>query len=175
LLSDVELLEAVETCLLTDAMIGEVIVERGSISRYVLHCTLELQQMLIDGIITLQQAREILLTVNLGKATLEQCIAEFGQFSKAVLDLLVDAGAVSLENIRTATQMSAGQLLDVAEILFEQGFIERAQLETARRCQRMVIEEFVSRDQAVSILQQYLKSPDQKPNFDITQVNEIFE
>jgi len=175
-LSDTELLEAIETSLIKESLIGEVFVQRGAITRYVLHCTLELQQMLSDGTITLHQAREILLTVNLGKATLEQCIAEFGQFSKAVLDLLVDAGAVTIDNIKTATLMSAGQLLDVAEILFEQGFIERAQLDVARRCQRMVIEEFVTREQAVKILAAYLLSPPgTKPNFEITLVNEISE
>ena len=151
-------------------MVGELLVERRIISLYVLHCALEIQQMLYYRSINLQQARAFLLSVNSGSITLEQCISTCEQFGSEVVDLLLEAEIVSHEDLRTAHGLSNDRTIDGAELLFDQGFVERTQLDIARRCVRMVQDKFIPREQAVKVLASYLNTG---TDSEITEVHEV--
>lgn len=172
LISDIDLLDAIETSLARGVMVGELLIERKRISLYILHCALELQQMLFCRIINLHQAREFLLTVNDGKGTLEQCVSSSEKFCKDVLSLLVDAYVVSLDEIAAATELGGIRPIDLAELLFDQGFIERTQLDVARRCVRMVDDNFIPREQALQVLSAYASAGSGQSS-EVTQVNEV--
>ncbi len=120
LISDSEFLDAIETSLTKNIMVGELLVERKIISLYVLHCALEIQQMLYFRTINLHQARAFLLSVNSGSITLEQCISTCEQFGQEVVDLLLEAGIVTRDDLRTAHGLSNDRMLDGAELLFDQ-------------------------------------------------------
>jgi hypothetical protein len=173
LISDMDLSDAIETALTREMIIGEVLVERNIITRDFLHCVLDVQQMLEQRQVNMHQARELMLAVHSGHGSLQYCFAQLQGFCMAVLGLLVDAGFVTTDDINIARQLGQCNLMDVPEVLYENGYIDKHIVDIARRCQRMTNEGFVTRPQAVQVLANYKVPKGTRPNMEITGVNEI--
>lgn len=173
LISDVDLSDAIETALTRETMIGEVLVERNIITRDFLHCVLDVQQLLEQRQVNMHQARELMLAVHSGHGSLQYCFAQLQGFCMSVLGLLVDAGFVTADDINIARQLGQCSLMDMPEVLYENGYIEKNVIDIARRCQRMINEGFVARPQAVQILANYKLPKGARPNLEITGVNEV--
>jgi hypothetical protein len=172
LISDIDLIDALEISLTNDAMIGEVLLESGLIDTDFLRCILDVQLLLDQQSISQVQARELMLSVHEGKGDLTQCIAEFEQYCNAVLDLMIAAELITPADVKFAAENSQGQLLDIPELLYESGYIDKTTLDIARRCQRMVNDGFVPSKQAQAVLAAYRQPEGTPPNMEITQVNE---
>lgn len=165
---DIDLIDAIEQSLTRNVMVGEVLIESEKISRYVLHAALELQQMLYNRTLNLRQARELLLKVHNSKTTLEQCLSDLEIFCASVVGLLLDAGLITNADIDKVRSQPTEQVVDVAELLYDNEVIDRTQLDIARRCQRMVNEQFVGTEQAVQVLAAYNRPAHIKPNIEVT-------
>jgi CBS domain-containing protein len=173
LISDVDLIDALEISLSNKAMLGEVLVAADIIDRTFLHCLLDIQDMVDQGAINNNQAKELVLSVYSSKKPLSQCVHELEKFCDGVLALLRKTEIVSESDIKNAAEHSEGQLLDLPEILFEQNYIDRTMLDIARRCQRMIDEGFIPVEQAVLVLATYKLPPGVERSQVVTSVHEV--
>jgi hypothetical protein len=143
------------------------------IDRTFLHCLLDIQEMLDQRQINQYQARELILRVHAGQKSLPQCLKELEEFAAGALALLLLAEFITPEQIQQATTQTDAQVVDVPEMLFDNGFIDRTALDIARRCQRMLSEKFIPLKQAVQVLSAYKMPADAERDMEITQVHEV--
>lgn len=157
LVCESDVIDAIELGLSSNELVGEILVQKGRISRATLHSALDVQELIGQNVISANQAADILKKVHEGKGTLVDCMRELERYSDAVLNMLEDAGYVTADDIKVAAARSVGQIVDLPEVLFETGFVEKAVVDMARRCQKLVDEGLMPREQAVPVLRAYRK------------------
>lgn len=158
LLSETDALDAVETSIEEGEPVGEVLVRAGFISRELLETALELQALVVQKFINPQQAAELLRAVSTRAITLECAMVEMEQTADQVVDLLKGAGLVSDEDLKTSAAITNGQIVDMAQCLYDSAKIDRQILDSARRCQRMISQGVLHCEQAVTLLTYCCKS-----------------
>lgn len=157
-LSQEILMTALEVGLLEEKPLGQVLVQRQIITRQVLDCSLQIQEMMENHHFMPVQAAEILRLVITRNLSISQAIAELGLLGARPHEtirfgeLLKLSGLVTEDDINEALRLSVinGNLL--GKILVATGQLDELLVHAALRCQFLIREGFLKQEQAVIAL-----------------------
>ena len=156
--SEADLITALEYALSVDMLIGQALMQSGFISEAVLDAALGLQEMVRSENMTPDEAAEALNLIHQHGWTAEASLSEVSkaQFKTTnligLVDLLKLAGLLSDEALRHAITTDDRKVKPFDEILLNAGQISEATLHIAVRCQSMIDEGVLSVEQAIVAL-----------------------
>lgn len=153
------ILSALEVCLLTQKMIGEVLVEQNIVSPQLFEAALRLQEAVDSRAMTPLTASEALRRVHARNVTVDRAMAEMGLLRSPsaerlrIGEFLVMAGAITQEQLQEAVKLAMMNNALIGKVLLLSGILDKQTLHNALRCQFMMREGALSEEQAVSLLQ----------------------
>lgn len=159
LLSPADLVECLEVELFKSKPFGQVMLEQGLISQSQLNAAIELQGAVADGLLSPMQAAFSLSRFCFDAIELYQAIAE----SKLKRDsmeteeqrlgaLLVAANVCSQEEMDKVLSQNQTGTIKLGKTLLALGLVKESMLYTALRCQSLLRQEFISAQQALSLI-----------------------
>lgn len=159
LISEADLRDALEQCLLTDSQIGEVLIQKGILSKRTLDASLKIQDLVSNDVLAPAAAAMVLKQVaHSSKKTIPQAVSELGVLANDAKptirlgELFKLAGILSDEDIADALGMSVLNTSLLGKILVSTGQIGESTLNNALRCQFMLQEKAITEEQAVVAL-----------------------
>jgi len=158
LVTDSDLMGALEIGLTRELPIGQVLVDCGYVSREVLNTALKFQEMVINGTLNALQAAEALRQVSTRHISMAQSVAELGLLKSEqnetirLGELLKAAGIVTEDDIKGAIDLSARNSALIGKILLVTGLINEQTLHASLRAQFLVREGFLRMEQAIVAL-----------------------
>jgi len=147
LVSDRELITALEQGLQDQQPIGEVLVASKLVTRTILEAALKLQNVIADGRVRLDQARSILLAVSEGR-TFEEALEHFSEPLEVEAPPPQRMSFLSfLENLKQVDERSLSSAFEVAkkntelikQILMLGQLTDETSLDRAEECYRMAV------------------------------------
>lgn len=158
MLNEDTIMEAIETGLINNEPVGQVLVNKGYASIALLDAALKLQDMVDNGKLTPLNAAEVLKQVHSRNIPLSQAVTELGlqrstsEASFGLAELLKQAGLITEEDIRKAfsASMQNGALL--GKILTITGYLDEDTLMAAMRAQTLVKQGHLDMSQAMIAL-----------------------
>lgn len=158
LLTEQDLLNALESCLLTDKPMGQVLIQKGLLTQVAIETALLIQDMVSKESIPPVAAGELLKQVVSHGKTLAQAVQELGIIqavapeSLRLGDLLKRAGVITDSDIDEALQLSAKNTSLLGKILVATGHIDERTLHAGIRCQFLIREGVLSEERGVVAL-----------------------
>jgi hypothetical protein len=157
LLTEQDLLNALESCLVTDKPMGQVLIQKGLLTREAIDVALEIQELVGTDKVPPYSAGELLKKVVVNKKSLADAIAEIEQVPDLVKtprlgDLLKRAGLVTDDDINEAIQLTIAHTSLLGKILVATGQIEELTLNNGLRCQYLVSKGLLTEDKAITAL-----------------------
>lgn len=153
LLSPAEVLDCLERALITQKLIGEVLLEQGLIKPEHLDAGLTLQHMVRENTISVHQASQALQRVHAGGVSLEQVVNEItAQANTRQLDyqkLLTLARVIQPDDVAAAIKIGCKNPGFVARLLTMTGFMDELAMQSSLRCFEMLSEGTLNQDDAV--------------------------
>jgi len=177
IMSETDVMNAVEFGLTYNIMIGQVMVEQGYVSTHLVESALELQQHIESGQIDADRAGEVLQKVYHGMGNVNDLITSLqpvlkmpGEADKPRLTfekLLVLARVVSQDQILEAFDICRQTPEALAKILCLTGFIEGDVHDAVLRCHELLDQGRLTQDDALVALDYcFNKSQESRPGFD---------
>lgn len=168
LVTELDLLSAVETGLADAQPIGEVLVYTGLISKHVVECALSLQDLIRENKISPMKAVEVLKTCNETGKTVEVAMDTYVPVTEEVEGLPFEDTKI-LELVHGLSFLSDKKLKDIIEILKEtnQGaedyllsnnLITKAKIDAAKKCRALVDDGTLTLEQAIFAVHMWLWS-----------------
>jgi hypothetical protein len=157
-LSEEQIMEALEIALLKQQMIGEVLIDLGRISKGLLESAIEIQHLVQLAQLTPLTGAEALRRVYLRNIPVAKAVAELGllrtpsQERVKLGELLKLAGMVTEDEIQEALKLSMLNNALLGKILLISGFIDELTLQATLRCQFLMREGILREDQAIMAL-----------------------
>lgn len=158
LVTEVDLMGALEIGLTREMAIGQVLVECGYVSGDVLSTALKFQEMVSNGTLTAIQAADALRQVATRQMSMAQAVAELETPRKTtgemvnLADFLKAARVVTEDDIKKAIETSARNSALIGKILLVSGFLNEQTLHAAMRALFLMREGFLQMEQAVLAL-----------------------
>jgi hypothetical protein len=157
LISETDVLAAIELGLFKNKPVGQVLVEHKLIHESLIRPALQLQKMVQAKELRPTQAAEVLMFVHKRQCTIEQAAKELGLNTtlegwKEALDLLKTSGLVSDMHYRLSVSAVNLKLHDVRGALSSTGAIDELLFQAAMRCQFLMTEQKMRLEQAVIAL-----------------------
>lgn len=157
LLTEQDLLNALESCLVTDKPMGQVLIQKGLLTREAIDTALQIQELVSSNKVPPYSAGELLKQVVHNKKQLSDAIAELEPLAEATHsmklgDLLKRAGLVTDDDIEEAIRLTVAHTSLLGKILVATGQIEEQTLNNGLRCQYLVRKGIVSEDKAVTAM-----------------------
>ena len=158
LVTEVDLMGALEIGLTREMAIGQVLVECGYVSNDVLGSALKFQEMVGNGTLTAIQAAEALRQVSTRNISMAQAVAELENSKKNsheninLADFLKAARVVTEDDIKKAIETSARNSALIGKILLVSGFLNEQTLHAAMRALFLMREGILKMEQAVVAL-----------------------
>lgn len=153
-----DILGAVEESVVREKALGQVLVQMNLISRERLADALKLQEMTDNKTLSPLQAVDVLRTVHTRGKTLNRAVAELGlmkpetQESVRLGELLKLCGWITEDEISEATELASKNSNLLGKMLVAFGFIDESMLYSSLRCQFLLREGFIKREQAIIAL-----------------------
>lgn len=175
LMSEADVLNAVEFGLAESAPIGQVIVAQGYAAEYLVDAALELQDLVEKNVMEVDGAIDILHKVYsegrqvsdfLADLTIPPQTSEFEKVSLSFEKLLVIARVVSAEQIDQAFEICRATPEALTKILTLTGFIDQIAHDAVLRCNQLISENRISQDDALVALDYCFNSGGKKVTFD---------
>lgn len=138
LIADFDAIHAAEVGIESCKPIGQVIHEAGLVTALVLKAALKLQNMLESALVTLQQAFELLKQVHNLQLPLEDLMKELGQLKSKMLQLLIQSGAVTNEEVSKSAGFYSGDSSDILQALLQNGIVNPQILRDCARCVNLI-------------------------------------
>jgi len=160
LVSEPDLMNALELGLMREMPIGQVLVESGYMTRVILDSALKLQEMVANGTLSAVDAAQTIRSVATKNCSIAQALAELnpekvetptGETIR-LSDVLKAAGVVTEEELKKASEMSSQNSALVGKMLLVTGMIDEATLHASLRCQFLLKEGFLNLEQAIVAL-----------------------
>ena len=154
LLTDDQLREALEASLLNESPVGEVLVQKGFLSKRVMDAALKIQDMVTNDVVAPQAAGMILKSVADKKLTIPQAVAEIGvekldrRQTVRLGDLFKLASILTEDDIKHAINMSVLNTSLLGKILVSTGQIGESTLQNGLRCQYLLQQNAITEEQA---------------------------
>lgn len=156
--SETDLITALEFALSVDMLIGQALMQSGFINETILDAALGLQEMVRSEQMTADEAAEALKMISQHGWDVNNCMSEINktQFKTSnlvgLVDLLKLAGLLSDESLRRAIKTDDRKVKPFDEVLLATGQMTEATLHVALRCQSMIDDESLSVEQAIIAL-----------------------
>lgn len=153
-----DILGAVEESVIQERPLGQVLVNSSLLSGERLAEALKLQEMTDKKELSPLQAVDVLRTVETRQLPLARAIAEFGLMKAQRADniklgeLLQLCGLVSEAEIEEAVRLAAKNSNLLGKMLVAFGFMDESMLHNTLRCQFLIRESLINREQAVIAL-----------------------
>jgi hypothetical protein len=157
--SEENVLGALETCLLNQRMMGEVLVEQGLITQDMLQAALKLQEAIDTRQLTALTAAEAMRRIQSRNVTYERALAEMGLLRSPagerlrIGEILVMANLISQEQLQEAVKLASMNNALIGKVLMMMGAVGKNTLHNALRVQFMMREGYLNEEQAISLLQ----------------------
>lgn len=158
LLSESNLRDALETCLLTDSPIGEILIQKGLMNKRTMDAALKIQDLVSNDVLPPQSAGMVLRHVAEMRCTIPKAVASIGsaatepRVTVRLGELFKLSGILTDADIQDALGMSALNTGLLGKILVATGQIGESTLQNGLRCQFLVQEKLISEEQAVLAL-----------------------
>jgi hypothetical protein len=144
ILNEESIMEAIETGLIKNEPVGQVLVNKESVTMSLLDAALKLQEMVDNGKLTPLNTAEVLRQVHAKNIPLSQAVTELGlqkttsEASVGLGELLKQAGLITEEDIREAFRASMQNSSLLGKILTITGYLDEDTLTAAMRAQTLV-------------------------------------
>lgn len=158
LLTEQDLLNALEACLMTDKPMGQVLIGKGLLSQKAIETALTIQEMVSKGTVPPVAAGEILKQVVVENKEIAQAVSELGLMhsrppeTMRLGELLKRAGLINESDIEEALRLTVNNTSLLGKILVATGQIEERTLQNSLRCQFLLREGLIKEDKAVVAL-----------------------
>ena len=154
LISESQLLNAVELGLISQKPLGQVLIETNLVSEEILKVALQLQDLVMKGTLRPLQASQVLVQVKETGKSIPEAVAliERGVASDTIditlKDFLMESKTVSTEDIQTAFEVSVNNNQILGRMLLLSGIIDESTLQAAMRLVFLVKGGILSVEQA---------------------------
>jgi hypothetical protein len=144
ILNEEIIMEAIETGLIKNEPVGQVLVNKDYATMSLLDAALKLQEMVDNGKLNPLNAAEVLRQVHARNIPLSQAVTELGlqrtagESTFGLADLLKQAGLITEDEIRQAFSASMQNSSLLGKILTITGFLDEDTLSAAVRAQTLV-------------------------------------
>lgn len=158
IISETDVLAAIELGLFKNKPVGQVLVEHKLIHESLIRPALQLQKMVHAKELRPTQAAELLMHVHKNHTTIEQAAKELGLGSttldgwKEALDLLKTSGLLSDIHYRLLVSAVNTRPHDIRNALMSTGAIDELLFQAAMRCQFLMSEQKMRLEQSVIAL-----------------------
>lgn len=158
LISETDVLAAIELGLFKNKPVGQVLVEHKLIHESLIRPALQLQKMVHANELRSTQAAEVLMFVHKNQVTIEQAVKEMGLESLTLdgwndaLSLLRTSGLLGDHNYRAAMAAVNNRPHDVRGALSSTGVIDELLFQAAMRCRYLMEADKLKLEQAVIAL-----------------------
>lgn len=163
LVSEIDLLSAVERGMLDEQPIGQVLVRVGLITEQTLEQALQLQHLVTKSQLKPLDAAEVLKKIRKSGMSIEKAIAELNgdaifhrQDVMEVPEVLRSAGLLAHTDMIKCIDASSASGVPVEEVLMEQHLVDLDTLAAAVRCQSLLKKGQISQEQCVFALQTWI-------------------
>lgn len=159
ILSEEIVLDALQICLETQKLIGEVLLEKNLISPQLLEAALRLQEGVDKRGLTPLTAAEALRRVHTRNVNVDRAMAEMGLLRSPsaerirIGELLLAAGAITQEQLQDAVKIAMMNNALIGKVLLISNYIDQHTLYNALRCQFLIREGLLQEEQVASLLQ----------------------
>ncbi len=158
LVSVADLTDAVRVSQKTGLPVGRVLVANGMVSEPELQAGLKAQSLLRENLLVASQALQALKMVRSNGVDLDQALKFLGwrmehyEFTNRLGQLLVDAGAVSKDQVDEALEVCFNSGLPVGRVLVLRGALSEFIAYSALTAQVLIRDGLIARDQAIGAL-----------------------
>jgi hypothetical protein len=158
ILDEDTIMEAIESGLIKNEPVGQVLVNKDYATMSLLDAALKLQEMVDNGKLTPLNSAEVLRQVHSRHIPLSQAVTELGlqktthEASVGLGELLKQAGLITEEEIREAFRQSMQNSSLLGKILTITGYLDEDTLNAAMRAQTLVKQGFIDFSQAMIAL-----------------------
>jgi tetratricopeptide (TPR) repeat protein len=144
IITDIELINALELSLTSRKPIGEVLIDSKVITRQTLESALQIQRMIAESKIGLAEAKEVLIAVREGQS-FEDAVQSRGapktdrqRTALPLLTLLKLLGCVDDAAVAQAFTVAQNNSQVISQVLLIGGVIDESSLQKAERCRSLV-------------------------------------
>lgn len=162
LLTEAQLMDSLLASQIRKQPIGRVLYEHKLVTQELLEGTVELQEMLDNGTITLKLALEALLEVRAKSMTWHQAVAELSTYNVrnnpaiTLVELLTGAGLLPVTSIprdvQERVEVSYNQTPDVCKVLREEKLVDDLAIFNGLRLAYLLGQEFLTHEKAILAL-----------------------
>lgn len=158
LVGEEDVLGSVEEGVLKEKPLGQVLIAQGLLSNERLEDALKLQGMADNSVVTPLQAVDLLRAIHKRNQSLEQALDELGLTKPSLPEslklgeILKMCGWLTESEVKEAVDHASKNSNMLGKMLVSFGFIDEAMLFNALRCQHLVKEGLIRRDQAIVAL-----------------------
>lgn len=164
IISEADILSAVEVGLFSQQPVGRVLVESNLIPEFLVGPAIELQNMVKRKDMRPIQAAQALVLVHKKRCTVAEAIRELGVGTRKIegwkeaLDLLKQAGLLGDHTVRTLTDLADKRKDEPGKALLDSGLLDELLFQAALRCNILLQQKRLRKDQAVIALHYCLRS-----------------
>jgi hypothetical protein len=158
IINESTIMDAIETGLISDTPVGQVLLKSGHITMNLLDTALKLQELVDNGTVTPINSAEVLRVSQVRNIPLSQAVAEMGlqktqTFAGVTLsDLLKLSGIITEDDVQEAFRQTLHNGSLMGKILSVTGCIDDNTLSAAMRCQTLIKQGSLQQDQAIVVL-----------------------
>ncbi len=134
ILTESDAMNAVETGLLNQQPLGQVLLESGMVAPLTLEAAIKLQGMIVNDELGKAQATELLRQVDTQRIPLEDFLGEMSNLKQQAVDLLVRSGLVSSSDLQMYCQLYSQYGHNQARVLLACGLVSQDAFRQALRC-----------------------------------------
>lgn len=164
LISETDVLSAVEIGLFRNQPVGQVLVDSQLIPNYLVQPAIELQAMVKRKDLRPTQAAQALMYVSKQLCSLTEALRQLGLDTKHIegwkeaLQLLRMAGLIGDTSLRTLSDLAERRKGEEAKALLDSGLLDELLFQSAVRCNALLQAKKLRKDQAVIALHYCLRS-----------------
>lgn len=158
LVSEADLVTALEVSLANDLLLGDVLIDSGYVNELVLDAAIGLLDMINLDQLTVNEANEALRMVGQKNFTLTECMSEINRADLrqtnlvGLVDLLKLAGMITDESLSRSIALDPRKVKPFDEVLTRTSGLTEATVHIAMRCQTMIEEGALTLEQAIIAL-----------------------
>jgi hypothetical protein len=158
ILNEQDIMNALETGLLNNEPLGQVLVKSGQVTRNLLDLALKLQEMVDNGTLRPLDSAEVLRQINSKDISIAQAVAELGLLKTEshetirLGELLKLGGFITENDLQESLKLALKNNALIGKMLLISGSIEEEMLHAALRCQFLLREGFLREEQAIVAL-----------------------
>lgn len=152
ILSESDAMNAVETGLLSQKPLGQVLEQSGMVSPLSLEAALKLQGMIVHEEISKTQAAELLRQVQAQGVPLDNFLAEMNSLKQQAVQLLIESELVSAAELEKYCQLYGTYKDNQARVLLASGLVSQDAFRQALRSLFAINNGAIDRQYAVSLL-----------------------